>query len=292
MSGVDRGVLFMFISVLLSAMTGAAAKMLTDDMSALEIVFFRNLFGIIFILITLQHTPTTSKGGKPLLLLYRGIFGFTALFLFFYTITTIPLGEAITLNKTSPLFVAILAFFLLGEKLSIKGIFALFLGFLGVMMITKPLGISIGLDHFLGLVGGFFAAAAYTTIRKIKDIYDSRTIVLSFMSVGIIVPIVLFIIAPFYVPQSLEFIISPFTLPTSYKVWGLLLIIGITATISQWLLTLAFSNTNAGIIGIVSYASIPFAIFFGVLLGDSIPDFFTFIGILFIVISGLMVKKG
>ncbi len=292
MSGIDRGVIFMFFSVLLSAMTGAAAKMLTEDMSALEIVFFRNLFGIVFILITLSHTPSKSKGGKPLLLLQRGIFGFIALFLFFYTITTIPLGEAVTLNKTSPLFVAILAFFLLGEKLSIKGVVALFLGFLGVVLITKPFGVSIGLAHFLGLLGGFFAAAAYTTIKKIKDTYDSRSIVMSFMSVGVGVPIILFIIAPFYLPQSLEFIISPFTMPTSYKVWGLLLVIGVTATISQWLLTLAFSGSNVGIIGIVSYASIPFAIFFGVLLGDNIPDVLTFVGIALIVLSGLMVKKG
>lgn len=292
MSGIDRGVIFMFFSVLLSAMTGAAAKVLADDMSALEIVFFRNLFGIIFILITLKHTPTTSKGGKPLLLLQRGIFGFIAMFLFFYTITTIPLGEAVTLNKTSPLFVAILAFFLLNEKLSKKGVIALFLGFLGVILITKPFGISIGLAHFLGLLGGFFAAAAYTTIRKIKDIYDSRSIVLSFMGAGLIVPIILFTIAPFYLPQSLEFIISPFTMPSSYAVWGLLLVIGVTATISQWLLTLAFTNSNAGVIGIVSYASIPFAIFFGVLLGDSVPDILTFIGISLIILSGLMVKKG
>lgn len=291
MQTVDRGVLFMFLSALFSAGNGAMAKMLADDLSALEIVFFRNLFGAIFILITLKHTPSTSKGGKPFLLLYRGLFGFTALFLFFYTITSIPLGEAITLNKTSPLFVAILAFFLLGEKLSTKSIIALFIGFLGVAMITKPFGFSIGLAHFLGLLGGFLAAAAYTTIRKIKDIYDSRTIVLSFMGVGVIVPILLFIVASYKVPQSLEFIIQPFVMPSSFKVWGLLLVIGITATISQWLLTLAYSNSNAGIIGIASYSNIPFAIFFGTLLGDKMPDIFVFIGIFLIIISGLMITK-
>lgn len=292
MKTVDRGVLFMFLSALFSAGNGAMAKMLSDDLSALEIVFFRNLFGIVFILITLKHTPTTSIGGKPFLLLYRGIFGFTALFLFFYTITAIPLGEAITLNKTSPLFVAILAFFLLGEKLSIKNIIALFLGFLGVAMITKPFGLEIGINHFLGLLGGFLAAAAYTTIRKIKDLYDSRTIVLSFMIVGVIIPILLFILASYNIPQSLKFIITPFVMPSSYQVWSLLLIIGITATISQWLLTLAYSNSNAGIIGIASYSNIPFAIFFGTLLGDKTPDFLTFAGIILIILSGLMITKG
>ncbi|MCH9813238.1 MAG: EamA family transporter, partial [Epsilonproteobacteria bacterium] len=63
MKGVDKGVLFMFLSALFSAVNGAVAKLLGDDLSALEIVFFRNLFGAIFILITLKHTPTTSIGG-------------------------------------------------------------------------------------------------------------------------------------------------------------------------------------------------------------------------------------
>lgn len=290
--GIDKGVIFIFFSALLSAINGAVAKILGDDFSALEIVFFRNLFGVIFILIALKHTPTKLLGGKPFLLLWRGLFGFSALLLFFYTITKIPLGEAITLNKTSPLFVAILAFFILHEKLSPKGIFALLVGFIGVGLITKPLGVNIGIEHFLGLLGGLLAAAAYTTIRTIKDIYDSRVIVLSFMSIGVIIPIILFIISIYYAPSRLDFLFAPFIIPTSTKAWTLLSIIGVTATISQWLLTKAYSATNAGIIGIVSYINIPFAIFFGTLLGDNFPDIYTIIGITLIIICGLMVKKG
>ncbi len=290
--GFDRGVFFMFFSALLSALNGAVAKMLGDDISALEIVFFRNLFGVFFILLTLRHTPATLPGGKPSLLIWRGVFGFSALLLFFYTITHIPLGEAITLNKTSPLFVAILAFFILHEKLSKLGIFALFLGFLGVVLITKPTGADVGLPHLLGLIGGFLAAAAYTTIRKIKHIYDSRMIVLSFMTTGVVVPLVLFGISEFYAPKSLDFLLSPFILPDTTKMWLLLTTIGITATLSQWLLTKAYSSTSAGIVGIASYTVIPFSIFFGFLLGDALPDTYTWIGIILIVTSGLLVKKG
>ncbi len=290
--GFDRGVVFMFFSALLSALNGAVAKTLGDDLSALEIVFFRNLFGVIFILITLKHTPTKLPGGKPLLLLWRGLFGFSALLLFFYTITHIPLGEAITLNKTSPLFVAILAFFILHERLSIFGIFALFIGFVGVIMITKPTAVDVGLPHILGLIGGFLAAAAYTTIRKIKHIYDSRMIVLSFMSTGVLIPLILFEISSHYAPKNLDFLLAPFVMPHTTKIWILLCIIGITATLSQWFLTKAYSSTNAGIIGIASYTIIPFSIFFGTLLGDKFPDTFTLMGIVLIVISGLMVKRG
>ena len=70
------------------------------------------LIDVLFLLIMLKHTPTRLPGGKIHLLILRGLLGFSAMILFFYTITTIPLGVAITLNKTSPLFVSILAFFL------------------------------------------------------------------------------------------------------------------------------------------------------------------------------------
>ncbi len=290
--GFDKGVFFMFLSALLSALNGAVAKMLGEELSALEIVFFRNLFGIVFILITLKHTPTRLPGGKPLLLIWRGIFGFSALLLFFYTITHIPLGEAITLNKTSPLFVAILAFFILHEKLRPLGILALLTGFFGVVLITKPTGADVGLPHLLGLIGGFLAAAAYTTIRKIKHIYDSRMIVLSFMTTGVLIPLLLFAVATRYAPPSLDFLLVPFVMPDTLHLWMLLTVIGITATLSQWLLTKAYSSTNAGVIGIASYTVIPFSIFFGTLLGDRFPDIYTLTGIVLIVASGLLIKKG
>ena len=51
--GIDKGVLAMLFASLLSALNGALAKMLAVDMSALEIVFFRNIFGVFFILVML-----------------------------------------------------------------------------------------------------------------------------------------------------------------------------------------------------------------------------------------------
>ncbi|NPA82443.1 MAG: DMT family transporter [Epsilonproteobacteria bacterium] len=282
----------MFLSSLIGALNGAIAKLLSQDISSLEIVFFRNLFGVFFILATLKHTPSTHKGGKPWLLVWRGIFGFSALLLFFYTISSIPLGEAITLNKTSPLFVALLSFWILKEKPTPKSILALIAGFVGIVLITKPFGISFSVAHILGAIGGFLAAAAYTTIGKIKDIYDSRTIVLSFMTTGVIAPLILFAISSFYAPKELSFMLSPFQTPSSLKVWLLLFALGITATLSQYFLTKAYSSSHAFIVATVSYVNIPFAIFFGFLLGDSIPDTLTIIGIFLIVAAGIAVKSG
>jgi len=282
----------MLASALISALNGALTKMLTQEMPALEVVFFRNILGLFIILYALKHTPPKLTGGKIYLLFTRGLFGFMAMILFFYTIGTIPLGEAITLNKTSPFFVTILAFFLLGERLRMRTVIALLVGFSGVVLISKPFGMSFSFVHILGVLGGFFAAAAYTTIKKIKDIYDSRVIVLSFVTVGSFLPALLFMVAPYVdVPVSLEFLFPHFVLPNSLFIYLLIGFMALISTLSQWLLTKAYSAKNLSIVGVISYTNIPFAIGFGWLLGDAFPDILTFIGIALIVIGGVLVSR-
>ena len=279
-------------SALISALNGALTKILSHDISALEIVFFRNIIGVFIILYALKHTAPKLTGGKIHMLFIRGLFGFMAMILFFYTITVIPLGEAITLNKTSPFFVTILAYFLLHEHLSKRTMFALLVGFLGVVLITKPFGMSFSYAHFLGILGGFFAAAAYTTIKKIKEIYDSRVIVLSFVGVGTLLPAVLFVSAPYVnAPASFTFLFPEFIIPKSLYIWLLIVFMAIISTLSQWLLTKAYSASNLSIIGVVSYTNIPFAVGFGSLLGDRFPDIFTLFGIVLIIIGGILVGK-
>ena len=287
---IDKGIFYMLLAAMISALNGALAKILSEDISALEIVFFRNAIGVVLILYALKHTPPTLRGGKIYLLFTRGVLGFTAMILFFYTITTIPLGEAITLNKTSPLFVTILAYFLLEEQLHKRTLFALFVGFIGIVLITKPFAMALSYEHILGVLGGFFAAAAYTTIKKIKDIYDSRIIVLSFVGVGTLFPLVLFILAPYVdTPEYLRFLFPEFILPTSLNIWFLIGFMALISTLSQWLLTKAYSSANLSVIGVISYTNIPFAVGFGYLLGDLFADVLTFAGIGCIIIAGVVV---
>ncbi|WP_456381899.1 DMT family transporter [Hydrogenimonas sp.] len=289
---LDAGIFFMLGSALVSAMNGAVAKVLGEELSAMEIVFFRNLIGVLIIFATLRHTPPKLPGGEPHLLLLRGFFGFSAMILFFYTITTIPLGEAITLNKTSPLFVTILAFLLMGERLNRYGMTALAVGFFGVLLITKPVGFEMGYEHFLGLLGGFFAACAYATIKKIRHIYDARIIVLSFVGMGTLLPLLLFAAAPFVeTPPTLAFLFPAFTLPQSLHTWLLVAFMALISTLSQWMLTKAYSLGKAGIVGVVSYTNIPFAVGFGWMLGDPFPDLWVWLGIGLIVSAGLLLKK-
>lgn len=278
---IDTGVLFMLFSAVLGALNGAIAKFLSDTMDPIEVVFYRNLIGIVIILFTLKKFSVSFDVSKIHLLFLRGFFGATAMVLFFYTIATIPLGEAVVLNRTSPFFVTILAYYLMRETISLRTFFALIIGFTGVVFVMQPFGLQFSFEHILGVLGGFFAAAAYTTIKKIKDIYDARIIMLSFMFVGMLIPLVLYLFTPFV----------EFKVHTELYIWICIVLMAIVSTSSQWFLTRAYSMSQASIIGVVSYANIPFSIGFGIALGDSLPNLFTFIGIILIVFGGILVTK-
>jgi len=180
----------------------------------------------------------------------------------------------------------------MGEKLNRYGIAALFIGFAGVAFITKPLGLTIGYEHFLGLLGGFFAACAYATIKRIRNLYDSRVIVLSFVGLGALIPAILFLLSPWVtVPAKLAFLFPVFAWPHTAWTWGLILFMAVISTLSQWLLTKAYSMGRAGIGGVVSYTNIPFAIGFGWMLGDPFPDIWVWMGIGLIVLAGVLLKR-
>lgn len=281
LKSIDKGVLFMLASALLGAINGAVAKYLSQSIDPFEIVFYRNLIGFILIFWSLKKFSVPIDTSKLHLLFLRGFLGAVAMILFFYTIATIPLGEAVVLNKTSPFFVTILAYYLMKESINLRIFIALLIGFLGIVFIMKPFGIEISFEHILGVLGGFFAATAYATIKKIKDIYDTRVIMLSFVAFGVLIPLFLFLFTPYVT-------IRVYSDPL---IWSLIGMMALFSTASQWFLTKAYSLSKASIIGVVGYTNIPFAIGFGVMLGDTLPDMITFLGILLVVFGGVLVTK-
>ena len=287
--GMDRGILYMLIASLSFAVMGGFAKVVSEILPPVEVTFFRNIFGVLLVGYAIYKSPLKQVGGKPLLLLFRGLMGFVALLSYFYIIAYIPLGEAVTYNKTSPIFVAIFAFLFLGERLHSSAIFAVLLGFIGIVLIAQPEGGMFDKYDILGIFSGIGAALAYTSIRELRKYYDTRAIVMSFMGVGTVAPLILMLITPYVnAPGELDFMFSAFVMPEGI-IWFYILMMGLSATLSQILMTKAYEYTKAGIVGTISYSNIVFALIIGIGLGDPIPGFWTFLGILLVITSGLIV---
>ncbi len=280
----------MLIASFTFAIMGAFAKLASESMSSLEVVFFRNIAGVIIVGFAVLKRPMQHSGGKPFLLFFRGFMGFVALLAFFYNIAHIPLGDAMTYSKTSPIFTAIFAWLFLSEKLSYKGWLAIFIGFVGILFITQPSGVGFSKYDLLGIFSGVGAALAYTSVRELKSYYDTRAIVLSFMLTGTIGPVVLFLVSPYLHVPELDFMLAKFVMPQGI-VWFYLLAMGLFATLSQILMTKAYGETKAGIVGAVSYTNILFSIIVGLFLGDAFPSLTTTFGIVLIVFAGVMVAR-
>ncbi|QKF82651.1 DMT family transporter [Halarcobacter ebronensis] len=287
---VSLGIKYMLFASFMFACMGAFAKELSDSMSSLEVVFFRNVFGVILILISIYRSPLKQIGGKPLLLIFRGTVGFLSLLFFFYNIANIPLGEAMTFSKTSTIFSAIFAYIFVKEKLGFKGWLGVFIGFIGILFITKFDGSSLDKTDWLGILSGVGAGLAYTSIRELRKYYDGRTIVLSFMGIGTLGPLILMFVSEFYTVANYDYIFATFVMPQSGD-WLYIILLGIVSTYAQVYMTKAYSVAKAGIIGTISYANIAFSIFIGILLGDSFPDIWILFGIGLIVISGIFVSS-
>ena len=289
-NNLNNGVKYMLIASISFAFMGAFAKLASQHMSSLEVVFFRSLFGVFIIGFAVIKKPMTHIGGRPFLLIFRGTMGFTALLAYFYNIQNIPLGDAVTFSKTAPIFTAIFAWLFLKEKLSLSAWLAVFIGFGGILLITQPTGIGFTKYDILGIFSGVGAALAYTSVRELKKYYDTRAIVLSFTLIGTIGPIILFIISNFLHVESLDFMLGKFIMPSGI-VWIYIIGLGLLGTLSQVFMTKAYGETKAGIVGAISYTNIVFAIFIGMMLGDKFPDLITIVGICLIIIAGIVVAR-
>ncbi len=280
----------MIIACMLFAITGALAKVISADMPSIEVVFFRNLIGLVMIVYSLYKKPAHQKGGHPYLLIFRGVIGTLALFAFFYNIAHINLGAAFTFSKTSPIFTALLAAMLMGEKLSSRGWMAIFIGFGGILLIIQPeLGISK--TDWLGIWSGVGAAMAYTSVRELKKSYDTRVIVFSFMGFGTVLPIVFMALAEFIQIDGFEFLFSKFVLPDTKNIF-LILLMGVAGLYFQMYLTKAYAaSKKAGTVAAVSYADVIFTIIIGYFMGDGLPNTVAFLGIILVILSGIIVVK-
>lgn len=282
-----RGVLLMLAASFLFALTMVFAKLLSHSMGSVEVTFWRNAIGLIVLLLVVLRKPIQNRGGRPFTLMFRGIIGTIALLTFFYTISITSLSNAIVYAKTEPIFTAILAFFLLGEKLKAKSVLAIFIGFSGVAVLS---GLDFDYLHIMGILTGFLSALAYTSVRSLKAHYDARTVVLSFMFFGVLIPGILMIAAQFYTSQYFVFALSPFVMPHGYD-WLWIILMGLAAAYGQLFMTRAYFYAKAGLVSTVSYSVVLFASLFGIVLGDVLPTAMILTGAVLIVLSGILLSR-
>ena len=284
-----KGIFYMLLASLGFAVMGGAAKTLTGILNAGQLVFFRNLLGFLFLVISFAKRPPENKGGKFHLLIFRGIIGTVALYGLLYCILNMPLGTAMSYNLSSAIFIALFSFLLFKEFNGYFILIALLLGFSGMLLIYKPHMDLAWQYHLAGIISGIASAIAYLTVGRLSAYYDTRIIVLSFLLGGIFLPLISFSLHHAGGLREDGLFIIAWKWPNGWQ-WFNVSLLALSALFGQYFVTRAYAADRAGIVSAVSYVNILFSVFIGVLLGDAIPDPLSWLGITLIITGGIIVS--
>jgi len=273
------------------ALTSAISKWLGKEFHIVQLVFFRNIVGVVFIISSIWRRPFEQKaGGKMGLLIFRGVVGTLSLYLLFYAIQKLGLGRASTYQYTYPIFLALLSWLLIGETLNLREWGAIFVGFAGILFVFRPDLSMSWRDNTLGIGNAILTAISYLSIRQLGMVYDTRAIILSFMLSGIVMPIISMLVGTYYPQEGLDFLIGTFSWPHTLEQWLGFLAIGLTALLGQRLLTQSFTYDKAGRVAAVGYSNILFSAILGFLMGEALPSFTMLVGMILIVGGGILVS--
>ena len=205
-------------------------------------------------------------------MLLRCVVGLTAMILYFTALGRIPIGQAVTLQYTAPLFVALLSGRVIREK--VEPMVALLVGtaFAGIVLIVSPDLSSIDSDALLALGSGFFAAMAYMYVRELRNTDSASSVVFWF--------------AAFSVVGSI-FKALPDVAGLEWKTIAALIGIGIGAGGGQVGITMAYHRANAAWVSAFSYLTVIVATFYGFTLFNESLGASDWLGGLLIVGSGI-----
>ena len=270
------GSLWMLVAGLLFACMGVFVKLGAAYFSHVELVFYRSFVGllVIFMLMRLQHVNPSTRHWRNHL--WRGISGTVALMLFFYCITTLPLATAVTLNYTAPLFLTLLTMLIYKEKFHAPLTLSIGLGFCGVVLLLHPtLQHEQWLPGLLGLISGFLAGIAYLNVRQLGTLGepDTRTVFYFSLTASL---------------GSGAWMLSGDMHPVTAHGALLLLGLGSTATLAQLSMTRAWRTGRTLVVGSLAYSTIVFASLFGMLLWNESLPLSSYLGMAFIIVSGVI----
>ncbi|MFM7704928.1 MAG: DMT family transporter [Rubrivivax sp.] len=276
-------------SCALFAGVGAIVKALSGPHSAGEMVFYRSLVGMLAMAAWARLRGLSLRTTVPGLHARRCLAGVTALMCWFWSMGGLPLATAMTLNATSSLWLA-LHFCVLGWIVRRRGgrsepggvrvdaalLVAVAAGFAGVAAVLQP---TIRADQWLhglvGLASGALAALAYVQIIDIARAGEPEERVVFYFSIfGIVMG------------GAMALGSGGFRMPGAMQAFGLLMI-GVLATVAQWMMTRAFAHGRPLVNATLQYSGIAFSFLLGVgWFGDPVTPL-AVAGMILIVAAGV-----
>ncbi|MEN8257165.1 MAG: DMT family transporter [Thermodesulfobacteriota bacterium] len=267
------GVLCMLLSSASFATMAAMVKALGADLPIAQLIFLRCLLPLpLFISIIRAKEQPLLVGAKGYLFL-RSLFGGCAMACFYYALTHMPLADCIFLGRTQPLFLALLAPFIIGEKAPRSAWIAIAAGLLGVLFILQP-AMTWPRAAWAAIAGALLAAFAHLMVRRLNRTEQPLTIVFNFFTLTAL--------------GSGMWCLSGDISPIRGQQWLLVAGVALFASLGQFLLTLAYRYDRAPAVAAASYSSVILSVIYGYFFWQEIPQSLAWVGGLLIITGGIV----
>ncbi len=241
---------------------------------ALELVFFRCLISLIITLYLLRKNKIPVFGRNKKVLILRGIFGITALTMFFTTLQHMPMASAVTIQYLSPIFTSLFGIAILSEKVKLSQWFFFAISFAGVLVV-KGFDANISLLMFcFGLGGAIFSGLAYNCVRLLKDTDHPYVVVLYFPLIGL--------------PITGVYSAINWVMPQGWD-WLYILGIGVFTQIAQVRMTKALQSERIAKVSSVRYLGLLYALIFGFVFFQEVYTWQSLAG-MFLVVGGVVLS--
>ena len=274
--------LWMVAGALAFALMGAVIKLqMSADYSAFELVFWRGVVGIVLIGAIMRWRGVPVASEKAGLHASRSIVGTLAMFGWFYTLGLLPLGTSMTLNYSSPLFIALavaaIAWWQGGTQPARGKLYlAVLAGFVGVLLIMRPtVEQQQQFALLVGIVAAAMSAAAYLQVRMLGRLGEPEWRIVFWFSI---------------VNCAMGAIATTATTgwqPLQAAALPGLAAIGVLAAIGQMCMTRAFSRGGTLLAASLQYSGVVFATLIGWLAFGESLQIGELAGIALVVASGI-----
>jgi len=253
------------------------AKLLSENHSVIEIAFYRNLIAsvpFLFLVFALGRREILVLRTKPVLVGIRALIGTVSLTVTFTAYSLMPLADTTALLFTSSLFIPVLGVIFLRESVGPYRWTAVSVGFAGVIIMAQPSGDVYVLGVTVAMFAAFTHAILQIILRYLGRYESPETVSFYF-----------FVVGTFVTALALPFVAVR---PTLTEV-PLLIGVGLSGALAQWLLSVAFKNAPAAIVTVFNYSGIVWATFFGWMIWNELPLPAVVIGGTIVIASNMLV---
>ena len=265
----------MCVSTVAFSIMHGLVRFVSEVLPPFQIAFFRNVFGLAFLLPLLMRSRFAVLRTKQIgLHALRGVINMAAMLMFFTALSISPIAKVTALGFTAPIFMAILAVLVLGERFRIYRWSAIFLGFVGMLIILRPGLVAIDTGALL-VTGSAALWAVAMIIIKIQSRTESSLTIVAYMGIFLGV----FSIAPAL------WVWQPFGL----KTLGLMVLIGLFGSIAQMAISQSLKETDPTALMPFDFLKLIWTAMIGAWFFAEIPDIYTWIGATVIFSSGLFI---